>query len=68
MERSKEIQKVVDNTAKKVFGKSLTEAMEEKVCVFCHEPINMNDFKDMLSVKEYSISGICQKCQDKVFG
>lgn len=25
-------------------------------------------FKDALSQKEYSISGLCQECQDKVFG
>lgn len=25
-------------------------------------------FKDALSKKEYSISGLCQDCQDKVFG
>ena len=26
------------------------------------------EFKDELSRKEYSISGLCQKCQNKVFG
>lgn len=26
------------------------------------------DFRDDLSIKEYSISGLCQKCQDRVFG
>lgn len=26
------------------------------------------EFKDELSKKEYTISGLCQKCQDKVFG
>ena len=25
------------------------------------------DFKDALSRKEFSISGLCQKCQDKIF-
>jgi len=28
----------------------------------------MEDFKDQLSIKEYSISGLCQKCQDDTFG
>jgi hypothetical protein len=27
-----------------------------------------SDFKDDLSRKEYSISQMCQACQDKVFG
>ena len=26
------------------------------------------EFEDALSRKEYSISGLCQKCQNKVFG
>jgi hypothetical protein len=25
-------------------------------------------FKDMLSEKEFTISGLCQECQDKIFG
>lgn len=26
------------------------------------------EFKDALSLKEFTISGLCQECQDKVFG
>ena len=26
------------------------------------------EFRDELSVREYRISGMCQKCQDSVFG
>lgn len=37
------------------------------ICPFCKTPINMNDFRDQLSRKEYKISGLCQKCQDQVF-
>ena len=32
----------------------------------CGEPVT--DFRDPISVKEYTISGLCQTCQDKVFG
>ena len=28
----------------------------------------MEDFRDNLSRKEYSISGLCQDCQDEFFG
>ena len=37
------------------------------ICPFCKTPININDFRDQLSRKEYKISGLCQKCQDQVF-
>ena len=38
------------------------------VCVTCPSAIEEDDFKDDLSKKEYSISGMCQECQDSVFG
>ena len=36
-------------------------------CPFCKEVIRSGDFKDELSKKEYTISGMCQKCQDQTF-
>ena len=36
------------------------------LCTFC--AITLDDFRDELSAKEYSISGMCQTCQDKTFG
>ena len=32
----------------------------------CGNPVA--EFRDKLSYKEYTISGLCQKCQDGVFG
>jgi len=38
-------------------------------CVFCKKSIDPNtEFRDALSRKEFTISGICQKCQDQTFG
>jgi ribosomal protein S18 len=68
MERYKGIQNFIDKFAEKSFGRSQTEAKEKKICVFCGEKIKMKDFKDQLSIKEYGISGLCQKCQDDTFG
>jgi hypothetical protein len=34
-------------------------------CAWCEEPVI--GFRDKKSEKEYRISGLCQKCQDKVF-
>ena len=44
------------------------EAVKNGNCPLCGTAINMDDFRDSLSKKEYTISGMCQKCQDKVFG
>ena len=35
-------------------------------CVICGGDANV--FRDLLSRKEYRISGLCQKCQDATFG
>jgi len=38
------------------------------LCVTCASPkITNNDFRDALGRAEYSISGMCQKCQDDVY-
>ena len=67
MKRTKKLQNFLDGFAKKAFGRSTTEAKEKKICVICGKPIKMEDFKDQLSIKEYEISGLCQKCQDDTF-
>ena len=38
------------------------------LCPFCRIKVNPEDFQDELSKKEYFISGLCQSCQDKMFG
>lgn len=49
----------------KLFGRSTS--IERSVCVFCSEPVTESSFRDERSRKEYTISGLCQKCQDEVF-
>ena len=60
--KSKEIEQVL--TA--VFGRSRKETVENKSCVSCDAPDV--SFTDELSAIEYSISGLCQTCQDDLFG
>jgi hypothetical protein len=40
--------------------------IQNKVCPTCKEKVG--EFRDELSEKEYTISGMCQECQDSVFG
>lgn len=42
--------------------------LERGECPFCGAPTDDNSFRDELSVREYHISGLCQKCQDRTFG
>lgn len=42
------------------------KAIEDKKCPGCKQSIG--DFRDALSIKEYGISGLCQDCQDTIWG
>jgi len=44
------------------------EKVEKGLCPFCSTPVEMSEFRDELSKKEFGISGLCQKCQDETFG
>lgn len=51
-------------------GAKRVESIEKRCCVKppfgCGQPVG--EFRDALSEKEYRISGLCQKCQDEIFG
>ena len=49
------------------FGKAVDEA-KQGICPFCHKVVDKDSFRDELSKKEFSISGLCQACQDGFFG
>lgn len=49
-----------------------TTALREERCVDapigCGKADVGEGFRDLLSAKEYTISGLCQECQDMIFG
>ena len=46
-------------------GKSREIQLASELCMTCDGDAKI--FKDELSRKEYSISGMCQRCQDTVY-
>lgn len=42
------------------------QAIEEHKCPVCKGPAE--EFRNAVSKREYEVSGMCQKCQDSVFG
>jgi len=51
--------------------KSRTETIRKGLCMTCDAEMFGNihyAFRDDISRKEYAISGMCQMCQDSVFG
>lgn len=49
-----------------ITGKDRVQTITEDRCTTCNDP-DMN-FRTNLDRKEYTISGMCQKCQDAIFG
>lgn len=50
------------------FGKEV-EMVKKRFCPGCGAAIHRpEDFRNEISRREYRISGLCQKCQDQVFG
>lgn len=47
--------------------KEMFEDKKNGICPFCKKKVDINDFKDKLSEREFQISGLCQKCQDEFF-
>lgn len=62
--KSPEMAHIQANLAQILFGNDPRRG----VCAICGEPIIAEDFRDALSRREYGISGMCQSCQDGVFG
>lgn len=42
------------------------DRVEKGLCPICGKPVGV--FRDELSQREFEISGLCQSCQDSVFG
>ena len=59
-EKSAELSEFLED----VFGR--TTAIMYDLCVSCAR--DASNFRDDLSRREYTMSGLCQLCQDEVFG
>ena len=55
-----------DDMSLRAFGRKFTVSRDNNVCVSCGE--QLTPFRDSVSRREWEISGMCQRCQDKVFG
>jgi len=56
----------IDKFITEVTGVDRKQTIRQSQCTTCKTP-NLQ-FRDDLSIKEYRISGMCQDCQDQIFG
>jgi hypothetical protein len=66
MNKSPEMVAFLDQLSQSTYGRSRSECTANHVCVCCGGAAV--DFEDVLSRKEFYISGLCQKCQNDTFG
>ena len=56
----------IDLAISRLTGKSREQQLAAGLCMTCSG--EAKEFKNELSRKEYRISGMCQTCQDDIFG
>ena len=47
-------------------GRDRRKFIQKDICIDCKKPAIL--FDDDISLKEYSISGLCQTCQNEIWG
>ena len=43
------------------------DLIDKGYCPFCNRQVNVTKFKNVISKREFKISGLCQQCQDETF-
>jgi uncharacterized CHY-type Zn-finger protein len=66
MAKSYELTVNLDALSEGIFRRSRSDSIINATCVICGG--DASSFRDALSSKEFTISGMCQACQDSVFG
>jgi len=56
------------NMLKNVGFEKEVENVKKGKCPFCGKKVSSADLDDDLSRREFEISGMCQECQDRMFG
>ena len=56
----------IESLLTSITGKSRPQMVPEALCTTCDGVAE--SFKDEASEREYQISGMCQSCQDEIFG
>ena len=56
-----------DNLAKELYGETAKEAQEFGLCIQCKQDALSNCYSEA-GKREYKISGLCEKCFDKITG
>jgi hypothetical protein len=57
--------KAIRDFQSEIMGTNVEESIQQDRCVSCRKPAV--EFRDQISRREFTLSGLCQSCQDIVF-
>lgn len=60
------LQQFKDNLSQQIFGTTKAEVKSQGLCLSCKEPALPKCYSEA-GRREYSISGMCEECFDKMF-
>ena len=60
-----QLQKFKDKMAKDIYGTTPSECIKQGICIECHEEALPKCYSDA-GRREYTISGLCEICFDKI--
>ena len=61
------VQEFKDTMTKDLFKMTIGEAIGKGICIQCKDPALPNCYSDA-GIKEYKVSGLCEKCFDEICG
>ena len=61
-----ELEHIKDILARTLYGQTVKETLGTNLCIQCKQPALANCYSKV-GRKEYRISGLCEKCFDKIF-
>lgn len=59
--------KAPDKCYESTLARKFVMKLEGK-CPFCEKVVDVNSLRNEISKREFRISGLCQTCQDEMFG
>ena len=59
------LQKIQNEMAKEIYGKTKSEALESGLCISCSEPAIPKCYSEA-GREEFKISGLCEICFDEI--
>ena len=59
------LEKFKDNLAFDIYGMTKSEAIKKGICIQCKEPAIPKCYSNA-GIKEYKISGLCEKCFNEI--